>query len=60
MELKSMIRMEPLMIIQVLIVPLWNWNRVRPALPVALEGFNRTFMELKYKSLFTCGEGIGF
>ena len=36
----------------VLIVPLWNWNRraLRPA--ARISGFNRTFMELKYRIQF--------
>ena len=34
---------------KVLIVPLWNWNKMAPSfLPVAFSCSNRTFMELKY------------
>ena len=32
---------------EVLIVPLWNWNRQTTPQPVGMAGFNRTFMELK-------------
>ena len=34
--------------INVLIVPLWNWNRLAAAYTWDLDGFNRTFMELKW------------
>ena len=33
---------------EVLIVPLWNWNRNTSNLIPSLMGSNRTFMELKY------------
>ena len=32
----------------VLIVPLWNWNEKAANGGHSFEGFNRTFMELKY------------
>ena len=32
----------------VLIVPLWNWNAEGAAVGFTEDGFNRTFMELKY------------
>ena len=38
----------------VLIVPLWNWNSVRNNNAVAAEGFNCTFMELKYGNGCRC------
>ena len=31
----------------VLIVPLWNWNKVKSKINVINNSFNRTFMELK-------------
>ena len=33
---------------KVLIVPLWNWNSATVLLVSRKDGFNRTFMELKY------------
>ena len=36
----------------VLIVPLWNWNHAERHIVNWLKGFNRTFMELKCRSLF--------
>ncbi len=35
--------------INVLIVPLWNWNNAVLQDQQAELGFNRTFMELKYQ-----------
>ena len=32
----------------VLIVPLWNWNETEADKGATAEGFNRTFMELKF------------
>ena len=34
--------------LQVLIVPLWNWNISIMVAPMVALSFNRTFMELKY------------
>ena len=35
----------------VLIVPLWNWNVIEDVPEPKIESSNRTFMELKYKSI---------
>ena len=48
MELKFFRRISIIHRHVVLIVPLWNWNRLAAAYTWDLDGFNRTFMELKF------------
>ena len=36
---------------QVLIVPLWNWNRILQRCFLVCSSFNRTFMELKFNAM---------
>ena len=44
---------------RVLIVPLWNWNEGWEDMGNGQEGFNRTFMELKYGlELVEIAEGV--
>ena len=38
-------------LLRVLIVPLWNWNEPTDPKPGKAQGFNRTFMELKYQNI---------
>ena len=47
MELKFEKFREKYKDLQVLIVPLWNWNLTSVSLNRSIVSFNRTFMELK-------------
>ena len=47
MELKYKFTAHSTWWLLVLIVPLWNWNGTNPKIFRFVEGFNRTFMELK-------------
>ena len=49
MELKLKIQDDLKPLSMVLIVPLWNWNRTIASWANDSKGFNRTFMELKYR-----------
>ena len=51
MELKFEDFKEHRIIVRVLIVPLWNWNKSGYFQGTDTSRFNRTFMELKYGSL---------
>ena len=47
MELKSKEDNNAATVAPVLIVPLWNWNKLEGSEKQVAWGFNRTFMELK-------------
>ena len=51
MELKSDLQISDSTILEVLIVPLWNWNMGYNRIGISYySSFNRTFMELKFNS----------
>ena len=60
MELKFLMGHETEIAIQVLIVPLWNWNFTAKLDIYGPASFNRTFMELKFYRRLAGGQFILF
>ena len=61
MELKCRIKRWRLTNFIGLIVPLWNWNGAKSLEIIRVDGFNRTFMELKLLRILSVGIGkVGF